>query len=74
MVSAMEIARHRIDISWRLRVAQVPTGDPTFLADLPENCPRLSSSTTVVTVLVRLTELAALVLPVRWMSHGSSDP
>jgi hypothetical protein len=53
-------SRHR-----RLRVSQVPAGDPTLLADLPEHGPRFAGSTTVTTVLVRLAELTALVLPMR---------
>ena len=61
----MGIARHRIESGRRLHVAQVSTGDPTLLANLAQDCPRLPGGTTVATVLVRLTELTALVLPVR---------
>jgi len=49
----------------RLRVAQVVSRDSTLFANLAEDCPGLAGSATVATVLVRLTELAALVLTVR---------
>jgi hypothetical protein len=56
-------------------IADVPAADSAALAVLAEHRPRLAHSTTVATVLVRLTELAALVLPVRRVRHGDdSDP
>ena len=64
-MGALATPRHRIEICWRLRVAKVSTGNPTLLADLAEDCPGLPGSTTVATVLVRLTELTALVLTMR---------
>jgi hypothetical protein len=42
-----------------------PAGDPTLLADLPEDCPGFPGCTAVATVLVRLTEVTAFVLPMR---------
>ncbi len=53
----------RIEIDRRSGVAQVSTGDPAFLADLSEDGPRHPGGATVAQVLVRFTELTALVLP-----------
>ncbi|CUR54957.1 hypothetical protein NOCA2220148 [metagenome] len=58
----------------RLLVAEVTTAEPAALADLAKHGPRLAHRSTGATVLVRLTELAALVLPMRRMSHDGSCP
>jgi hypothetical protein len=46
-------------------ISQVPAVQRPLLADLPQDGPRLAYGAAMTTVLVRLTELAALVLTVR---------
>jgi hypothetical protein len=48
-----------------LLVPKVATAQAAALADLAEHRPRFADGPTVTPVLVRLTELAALVLPMR---------
>ena len=56
-------------------IADVPAADTAELAGLAKHRPRLAHCASVAAVLVRLTELAALVLPVRRVRHGDdSDP
>jgi hypothetical protein len=55
-------------------VAEVASGEATLLADLAKNRPGFARGAPVAAVLVRLTELAALVLPMRRVSHCGSDP
>ena len=58
-----------------LHVAEVPAADAATLAGLAKHRPRLADCAAVAAVLVGLTELAALVLPVRRVRHGDdSDP
>jgi hypothetical protein len=57
-----------------LLVSKITAANAALLADLAEDRPRLAHGATVATVLVGLTERAALVLPVRRVRHCDSDP
>jgi len=55
-------------VLWSFASAGVPDiapGKTPLLADPTKNCPGLSHGTTIAPVLVRLAELAALMLPMR---------
>lgn len=49
----------------RALIAEVAPAYPPLLPDRAEHGPRLAHSATATTVLVRLAELTALVLPMR---------
>lgn len=46
-------------------ITEIPAAEPPLLADLPQHSPRFTPGATKTAVLVRLTELATLVLTVR---------
>ena len=57
-----------------LLVSKITAANAAPLADLAEDRPRFAHCAAVATVLVGLTELAALVLPVRVRHGDDSDP
>lgn len=57
-----------------LLVSKITAANAALLADLAEHRPRLPHGATMATVLVGLTELTALVLPMRRVRHCDADP